>query len=86
MMQPIMIIERTVFMARTMDGRAGEIKHQKWGRAETQPPHAWLWKSTIRLSPNRTTGARARLAHPVFPGTVKCLHGRTKTGSVLTAM
>jgi len=32
MMQPIMVIEQTVFMARTMNGHAAEIKREKGAR------------------------------------------------------
>lgn len=41
-MQPIMQIWPTVFMARTMDAKIGQIKQEKGDGADTPPPNGDL--------------------------------------------
>jgi len=59
MMQPIMVIEQTVFMARTMNGHAAEIKREKkgrWARPFGVQSEAFL---TVRAPIQRPTTATA---------------------------
>lgn len=83
-----MIIERTVFMARTMNGRAAEIKRQNGAAPKREPHHAWLWTTTV-AGIFRSAGHRQDLpAPPRRPGRedAQGLHGRMATGSQLTGI